>query len=165
MPGLPFVGAHLIDHLDRMTEFLRTLDDRFAQRLGGRFSDGSRTPEAALPENDSEPDLPGGLLTLLQLDPNGVGALDAGEVADVCDRDRDTILEYIRISEEQVIGWRSDDADAAVDEDEREACEHEAAGWQQTVDALRAALRLITLGAPRRPQQMELFPDQPDLFD
>ncbi|MGW5075808.1 T3SS (YopN, CesT) and YbjN peptide-binding chaperone 1 [Rhodococcus sp. NPDC004095] len=174
VPGLPFSHEQFGDHLDRMTTFLRGLDDQFAHRLGGRFCDESRAtePEAAFPDHECEPDLPSGLLTLIQLDPDGIGALNAEQVADVCGRDRDTILEYLRISEEQVVEWRgntvlayeSDDAD----DDEREMCEDEAAGWQQTVDSLRAALRFVTLGAPRRPRQTELFdlePDQPDLFD
>ncbi|MGW6695863.1 T3SS (YopN, CesT) and YbjN peptide-binding chaperone 1 [Rhodococcus sp. NPDC054953] len=167
LPGSPYAGAQLSDHLDRMTTFLRTLDDRFERRLGGRFCDDSRAAARAQPDRDSADDLPAGLLTLIQLDATETGTLDAGQVAQVCDHDRDTILRYLDICEEQVYEWRESGVAArgAGDDEEAGACDHEMAGWQATVDSLRAALRVVALGPPS-PRQMELFnTDQPDPFD
>ncbi|CRK50447.1 conserved hypothetical protein [Rhodococcus sp. RD6.2] len=185
LPASPFSGVHLCDHLDLMEDFLQRLDERFAERLGGRYckhtaadDDSAPVPEGS--ETDDDTGLPPSLLTLIQLDASGAGALDPDEVAEVCGHDRDAILDYLRICEEQEIAWNrsADDASAADNRDEFDICMHEAGAWQRTVGALRAALRIVTLPhtprahtAPQRhsarPRQGELFehPDQPGLFD
>lgn len=170
VPGSPFSAEQFGDHLDRMVGFLETVDDRFAGRLGGRVCDEGDAPEPEPVFPDPEPELPAGLVTLLHLDPGGAGVLDAEQVAGVCGHDRDTILEYLRVCQEQVLEWQglSEEARAADDPEEAAACDQETAGWHQTLDSLRAALRVVTLGPPRRPRQLNLFdprPDEPGLFD
>ena len=163
LPTSPFSAQQLSDQLDCMAAFLDTIDEEFAQRFDGELA---RTDDEV---DEPEPDLPAGLLALLHLDPGGGGALDAEQVATVCGFDRDTILEYLHISEEQEIAWynSSNEARDAGDLEEADACAHESHGWERTVTSLREALRVVTLGVRRRPQQMKLFdtqPDQPDLF-
>ncbi len=98
-----------------------------------------------------EPDtaLPAGLMCLLQLDDDDVGPLTTREIAAVCDFDRDVILHYIKVSEEQRFSWRSSIYDALEREDEEEAadCEHEEKAWMETVKSLREALRLVVLSS------------------
>lgn len=163
LPAAPFSAMQLSTQLDCMSQFLDTIDEAFALRLGGQLV-GDDSGDAA----DSE--LPAGLLTLLHLDPNGTGELDAEQVATVCGYDRDTILEYLDLAEEQTIAWEESAGQARDqgDTDEAGACEHEADGWRHTVQSLRAALRVVTLGVPRTSRQLEPynpFPDQPDLFE
>lgn len=164
LPAAPFSAQQLSDQLDCMVAFLETVDDDFAQHFDGCH--------ARLDQEDAdeqEPDFPAGLLTLLHLDPDGASTLDAEQVATICGFNRDTILEYLHISEEQAVAWdnSADEARAAGDTEEADACAHESTSWERTVASLRAALRVVTLGVRRRPTQMELFDnqtDQPDLF-
>lgn len=181
LPASPFSGKQLCDHLDRIEGFLHSLDDRFAERLGGKFytESTSEPDDNADTDTDESEQLPSDLLTLLQLDVHGRGTLGAAQVAEICGYDRIAILDHIRTCEEQVIAWHSsaDDASAADDHDEYDACIHEADAWQQTVDSLRAALRVVTVHTrstsagrdrdPAPPRQGALFdrPDQPGLFD
>ncbi|MFD1811759.1 T3SS (YopN, CesT) and YbjN peptide-binding chaperone 1 [Rhodococcus gannanensis] len=157
LPTAPFSAMQLSDQLNCMAAFLETVDDEFVERFGAQRA-GLDEPDS----DDQDAELPAGLLTLLHLDPDGAHALDGEEVATVCDFDRDTILEYLHISEEQVVAWqtRADEAHDAGDFDEADACAHESTGWERTVTSLRAALRVVTLGAQRRPNQLDLFGNQ-----
>jgi hypothetical protein len=96
---------------------------------------------------DADESLPAGLMCLLQLDDDDVGPLTTREIAAVCDFDRDSILRYIKVSEEQRFSWRSSVSDALARDDEEEAaaCEHEEKAWAETVKSLRAALRFVVL--------------------
>ncbi|MBA4021690.1 MAG: hypothetical protein C0482_04950 [Gordonia sp.] len=91
--------------------------------------------------------LPAGLMVILQLDDTDHGPLSPHEIATICNFDRDDILQYLRVSEEQELSWRSSIYDALVREDEEEAaaCEHEEKAWSATVKSLREALRLVVL--------------------
>lgn len=105
--------------------------------------------EAQPPVEDADADegLPAGLMCLLQLDDDDVGPLTTREIAAVCDFDRDAILHYIKVCEEQRFSWRSSIYDALEREDEEEAaaCEHEEKAWAATTKSLRAALRFVVL--------------------
>lgn len=106
------------------------------------------SPAGVTVDEEDEP-LPAGLMCLLQLDDEDVGPLTTREIAEVCDFDRDAILHYIKVCEEQRFFWRSSVYDALEREDEEEAaaCEHEEKAWMETVKSLRAALRLVVLSS------------------
>ncbi|MBA2532419.1 MAG: hypothetical protein H0V23_10000, partial [Nocardioidaceae bacterium] len=159
LPARPFVPAHLRDMLALMFQTAHDHDDDLAKRLQGRriVADAEPTIEtsesldedvrddADADDDDESNELAPELLTLLQLDPDGEGSVDAATAASVCGHDRDLILRLLRESEEQQIAWRtSADTDAADrDRDEAEACRHEASGWGRTIETLRGALRLV----------------------
>ena len=149
--GHPFVPEHLRHAVAVLTSVADRLDDELRLGLGGRVFFGedkdAGTDEAADSIADDAEDevLPEALLTLIQLDAEGDGAVTPEEAADICGRDRGDILRYIRIAEEQVIEWRSAAEEALGDGDREEAaaCAHEGKAWQSTVDLLRSALRLV----------------------
>lgn len=177
--GNPFVPRHLTEALDQFSAFAPTVDARFAARFGGsRFADGLPDEDfgSSNPSVDDDAPLPAALLTLLHLDPSGDGALTAEEVAAVCAHDRDAVLDYLRITQEQEISWlrSAEVAHAEADSDEAAACDHEARAWARTHAALLGALRVIALPAaphPTRPAakpaQLDFFGEPPDrtLFD
>ncbi|WP_030169971.1 MULTISPECIES: hypothetical protein [Actinomycetes] len=103
--------------------------------------------EARSAAEDADESLPAGLMCLLQLDDDDVGPLTTREIAAVCDFDRDAILHYIKVCEEQRFSWRSSIYDALERQDEEEAaaCEHEEKAWAATTKSLRAALRFVVL--------------------
>jgi hypothetical protein len=113
--------------------------------------DPAEDDESELSGPEEHPRLPAELLTLLQLDPHGTG-LEPSLVAKVCGWDRDCIVGLIEIGERDVIAWReaAREAAAAGDAEEAEACSHEAAGWQRTVDDLRGGLRAVVDRPQRR---------------
>lgn len=184
----PFVPEHLRDMLTRLTGFLENFDEQFADRFDGVLfgcnDSDDDSPDASAADDfdhdayldDEDADqaeaeapepLPPALLTLMQLDPNGSGTLDAASVAEICGRDRDTILDFMRITSEQQIEW-VDSADAARADGEVAdvaACEHEANAWAATLESLRAALRLVALPAPAGPPSHPQVPGQMELFD
>ncbi|WP_207843001.1 T3SS (YopN, CesT) and YbjN peptide-binding chaperone 1 [Williamsia soli] len=103
--------------------------------------------EAGAAVDGSGDTLPAGLMVILQLDDTEHGRLSPHEIATICEFDRDAILQYLRVSEEQELSWRSSIYDALSREDEEEAaaCEHEEKAWSTTVKSLREALRLVVL--------------------
>jgi hypothetical protein len=150
----PFVPKHLRHAVAVLTSVADRLDDELRLGLGGRAffgeDEASGTHEApSSPAEDGgaadDEELPEALLTLLQLDAEGTGAVSAEDAADICGRNRRDILHYIRTAEEQVIEWRSSAEEALGDGDREEAaaCAHEGKAWQSTVDLLRSALRLV----------------------
>jgi len=159
LPARPFVPAHLRDMLALMFQTAHDHDDDLAKRLQGRriVADAEPTIEtsesldedvrddADADDDDESNELAPELLTLLQLDPDGEGSVDAATAASVCGHDRDLILRLLRESEEQQIAWRTsaDTAAADRDRDEAEACRREASGWGRTIETLRGALRLV----------------------
>ena len=114
------------------------------------LTEGSGDVAAVVAEARSaakDDNLPAGLMCLLQLDDDDVSPLTTREIAAVCDLDRDAILHYIKVCEEQRFSWRSSIYDALEREDEEEAaaCEHEEKAWAATTKSLRAALRFVVL--------------------
>ena len=141
---LPFVGSQLRHAVALMSEIADRSDDELRVELGGRlFFDDEQEASAA------DDGLPPELLTLLHLDPNGTGDVTPELAADIFHHDRDLILDFIRQSEEQTISWRqsAERAEAKADDDDEAAvCDGERRAWQQTVDLLRAALRVVVGG-------------------
>lgn len=169
IPSYPFAPQVLRNMLQFMSQALDSLDDDLALRTGGRPAIDTEAPgrdeeddgaEAIGPSGaeaetrgttGDESDLHPALLTILQLDPEGRGALDPDEVADICDRDRELILALLHQCGREEISWR-DAAEAAVlagDDEEAAACEHELAAWEQTTQLLRRALRRVARGRRR----------------
>lgn len=108
-------------------------------------------PEEA--DDAGDTGLPPELLTLLQLDPHGEGTVSPELAADICGRDRNSILAFIRTCEEESIEWRAAGREAAAtsDIDEADASFHESAAWDQTTTLLRAALRVVVQSPPDSP--------------
>ncbi|MBD0324109.1 MAG: hypothetical protein ICV72_12095 [Aldersonia sp.] len=128
-----FVEANLWSACSRWSHFMAEGAPAIVDRLHA---------EAECEAGD-EP-LPPALMSLLQLDADGAGTLAPHEVAAVCDYDRDAILGYIAICEEQQTVWRSA-AEDAEEADERAACLHEARAWAATAKCLRGGLRAVLL--------------------
>ncbi|WP_072688275.1 T3SS (YopN, CesT) and YbjN peptide-binding chaperone 1 [Rhodococcus marinonascens] len=178
----PFVPNHLPQALKALGDILRGVDEDFAERFGGRsplssVASASNGDEVPNEEDEDDEGLPRALVTLMHLDPHDTGDLNATEVAEICGNDRDQILEFLRLSSEQEISWRisATEADSHGGREEAAACNHEANAWNQTVESLRTALRVVALpnGTPGTPSsgwaapQMKLFDiaSEPTLFD
>lgn len=150
---MPFVPAHVRDMLSVLSDTAGNIDDEVATRLGGRLmfeEPAALERDIYVIDEETPKELPPELLTLLHLDADGTGAVDDATAAKVCGHDRDRILLFLKLSSEQEIEWRTsaETAAAAGDADEAAACNHEAAGWQQTVETLRGALRLMVTADP-----------------
>lgn len=153
LPAMPFVPAHVRDMLSVLSDTAGNIDDEVATRLGGRLmfeEPAALERDIYVVDEETPKDLPPELLTLLHLDADGTGAVDDATAATVCGHDRDRILLFLKLSSEQEIEWRksAETAAAAGDAVEAAACNHEAAGWQQTLETLRGALRLVVTANP-----------------
>ncbi|TQF65798.1 hypothetical protein FK531_20445 [Rhodococcus spelaei] len=175
IPGFPFVPRHLTDLLERVTAFLATVDRAFAARFDAV---GHRTtPRPAVANHERAPDVPPALMAVMQLVRYGEGTLAAETAADVCERDRAAILDYMRISAERTAEWGGslERARAEANPDEVVHCEGEATAWAGTLAALSGALRAVSFSRPgltpappeEPPRQLELFdePSELTLFD
>ncbi|GAB93038.1 T3SS (YopN, CesT) and YbjN peptide-binding chaperone 1 [Gordonia rhizosphera] len=137
----PPVEAHLFRCLDECRTVFQDAQE-IADDVSGRLA---WSPE---PESSTDDDLPTLIQILVQLDAGGEVELSDEEVARICGHDREAILRYIRIVEQQMINWRNsaDEALTSGDSDEAEVCLHEAEGWAKTARDLRGALRAVALG-------------------
>ncbi|KAA0022467.1 T3SS (YopN, CesT) and YbjN peptide-binding chaperone 1 [Antrihabitans cavernicola] len=161
----PYVGRHLLSALDKFRELLGAVDQEFVERIGGSglWAD---TADEALVDQPAR-DVPEALLDIAH-----ELAIDPKDVARLCDNTQATILEYIRISREQVATWRESELEAAYADDTAKAqhCHSEALGWEQTTRVLWEALRVNrrpTLPIPKQGRQLELFGNTSEatLFD
>jgi hypothetical protein len=157
IPSYPFSPLVLRNMLQFMSSALDEIDDDLALRTGGRLAidpagldeeyDNPDDP-SPLEADDAEPsreepELHPALLRIIQLDADGRGEPEL--VADICDGDRDLILQLLRTSADQEIEWRQS-AEAAVlagDKDEAAVCEHELRAWEGATQLLRRALRFV----------------------
>ncbi|MFZ2174984.1 MAG: hypothetical protein WAW17_13320 [Rhodococcus sp. (in: high G+C Gram-positive bacteria)] len=152
--GSPFVPEHLGAVFGHLEHFVDTLDDTFAGLLGGTLTLSS-DPATGTGEHDCE-ELPAALMTLIHLDPHG--DLEPDDVVEICGRDRNTILGFLRICSEQEIEWhRNAELSRGHDAEEVAMCEGEAQSWGATKDSLRAALRAVVL--PHRAPPGNGFPN------
>lgn len=176
LPTSPFVPQHLLDALDHLAAFLGTVDEHFADRLGGELYFTGHVCEADDGIGETEVDLPLALLALRDFHLAGVVEISADTVANICDRNRETILDYLRICSEQKNTCRTAAATlrGAGEVRAAEAADTKTREWELTIDSLRAALCLVVparpphSGAtPTRSTQMELFekPEERTLFD
>ena len=81
-------------------------------------------------------------LTLLQLDPGGVG-LDAELTAEICGYDKALARQLLHIAGGQAAVWQTAADARPADPGEAARCVEEAAGWQATRRSLATALELI----------------------
>ncbi|WP_241387375.1 T3SS (YopN, CesT) and YbjN peptide-binding chaperone 1 [Rhodococcus sp. CH91] len=157
IPAYPFVPRHLDDAIDNLHTFFNRLAGEYSMSTEGRTryrAIFSEVEKAATEPTSSEDDLlPPALQALIHLDDDGTGTLDPHHVAHVCGHDRDAILAYLRIVQEQEIDWRSgaDEATADGDEEEAAAQNHEADGWANTYRHLRSALEVTVLPGGKGP--------------
>ena len=164
LPASPFTPRNLRAMVLSMAEVIDRVDDDLVARLGGRRGlepEDEARDETGVPENPADAeDLPGdaepqddpeqpslhpALQTLLQLDVVCTGEVAPELAASVCEFDRDLVLTLLREASEQEITWRKSANLALIgdDTDEAKICFHEAAGWESTVETLRAALQVI----------------------
>ncbi len=140
----PFVPAHLVRAIDRLTAFTSGLDEAFANNLGGVMAGPRQTSvvEADFPQDD---EVPPQLMTLLQLDAASELPLDPDDILSICGRDRATIARYESFCKEQAESWRECAGEARISgEAEVESeCEAEAVPWDRAVQVLRLALRTV----------------------
>jgi hypothetical protein len=136
----PFVPEHLTELLPRMCEIVATHDVALAKQCGGR------TLVADEPEDVPDEDIHPVMLTLLHL--SAERPLTANIVARACDNDPKLICELMLWNVEQEVSWRHarDAATAAGDVDKADACEHERADAEGTIQLMREALALALGG-------------------
>ncbi|XGU18500.1 hypothetical protein ACETU7_22255 [Rhodococcus sp. 3Y1] len=101
-------------------------------------------------------------MALLELDADGTGELSAEEVAVICEHDRDTILDYLRISQEQETAWHEALTESIRrKDDDTDLCAGEKRAWTHAIRNLRRGLRVVVLPAKdAAPTQLGLFDDQ-----
>lgn len=140
LPATPFVPVHLRRMLATFVEIADQLGAELVDRLGGeRELPGESAGEPAAADDVDA--IPPELVTLLDLDPDGVG-LDAELTAGVCGHDRALAWQLLHIASGQEDVWRA--AGLETDDPEEEAkCAQEAAGWKATRLSLASALELI----------------------
>ena len=140
LPAIPFVPAQLRRMLASFAEIAGHLDHELVRRLGG-----DREIEPGQPSSgpvDEPEGVPPELLTLLQLDPGGVG-LDAELTAEICGYDRALARQLLHIAGGQAAVWQTAADARPADPGEAARCIEEAAGWQATRRSLATALELI----------------------
>lgn len=172
--GAPFVPDHLLRTLRSFAELAEAAEE-LADELGGqpiRADEGSFSsfePDddglaAAFDAHECH-EFPPELMSILELDADTSEVLTADDIAEICGRDRDTILDYLRISQEQEAAWHDALTNAlAIDGDDIELCTGEKRAWTQAIRHLRRALRVVVL-PPKdkgdKGRQLDLF-GEPD---
>ena len=141
-----FIAAAFEKALHAWFKFMRVGAGTIAREIVSAGVTDDVIEPGSTPTDDTR-GLPPALMVLLHLDPDGAGLLAPHEVAEICDHDRDAILRYLRISTDEAIEWRraADVAADRGDQTEARACLHEADGWAQTKETLRAGLRAVVL--------------------
>lgn len=157
--GAPFVAEHLLRALRSFAE-LAEASDELAEELGGQpiratgdtaFNDGMASehedPGAEYESHECH-EFPPALMALLELDADGTGELSAEEVAVICEHDRDTILDYLRISQEQETAWHEALTESIRrKDDDTDLCAGEKRAWTHAIRNLRRGLRVVVLPA------------------
>jgi hypothetical protein len=139
------------DDLDRSEDEDADPDEELDEldRLGVEEDSRDASVHGAGGANDeaapSRSELDVALLTLLQLDAEAVGSVDAELAASVCGFDKAVVLRLLGDTGRQEVAWSRarDRAVAARDSGEADACDDELRAWQRTTGLLRRALRLI----------------------
>lgn len=137
----PFVAQHILNAFDRIVAFASTIDEVFADNMGGVLAAES---VVTMHVDDTGEEVPPPVMTLLEVDAES-GSVGAHDVVAVCGRDRETVATYEAFCSEQAESWR-DCAREARDRGEVDvaaSCEREALPWDRVVTAFRAALRTV----------------------
>ena len=122
-------------------------DDVGAHRGGSDEQDADGPLWCRTSARSAGPRSPAGPCACCNSTTRNVGPLTTREIVAVCDFDRDAILHYIKVSEEQRFSWCISAYDAVEREDEElaAACQHEEKARMGTVKSLRVAMRLVVL--------------------
>lgn len=142
----PFVPQHVINAAMRISRFAFAVDDAFAETFGGvvhRECDSIDMHDA--PDSAESVDIPTELMTLLEMDAESGGAIDADDVVKVCGADRSAMKRYETFCAEQAESWREHAQEARLrdEHDAAEEAEAEAIPWDRVVRALQAAQRTV----------------------
>lgn len=182
LPSAPFVPAHLLSALDRMAEFLETLDVEFATHLGGELL---REPDHVCgPDDDEDPlwtpesedDLPLALLALRDFHQHGAVEIQVKTVAAIGANEPTELQRFLAMTVEQQVGWECEALEraAAGDDEGVEAADARALEWELTGRSLTAALQFLDGPAEESPRAAStrrdkparrVAPEQPALFD
>lgn len=141
----PFVPQHVVNAAGRLARFTASLDDDFAEHLGGVVAVQDVAAAVDASSDTVEDELPPQLMTLLEMDAESGGAVDAEDILSVCGPDRAKIVRFEHFCAEQAESWR-DYAEEALFRGEPVAadeCTAEAIPWDRIVSALRSALAAI----------------------
>lgn len=142
----PFLAQHVFNALTRISDFAFSVDDAFAEALGGvvhrdndvvALHDAFDSPDAG--------DIPPKLMALLEMDAESGGKIDATAVVSVCGTDRFTMEQYEAFCAGQAESWRENAGDARLREDHSaaEKADAEAVPWERVVRALQVARRTV----------------------
>jgi hypothetical protein len=148
LPAWPFVPEHLRSMLTGMSAKIDEIDEDLLARVGGRLPFASPEEPTALSDpatrSGTTPPDDTTLMTLLQLDADASGTIDADLAAGVCTYDQGLIVRLLGETEGQEIAWRRARDEALLEGDRAEAgaCRHEMEAWERTTVLLRRALRL-----------------------
>jgi hypothetical protein len=147
LPAWPFVPEHLRSMLTGMSAKIDEIDEDLLARVGGRLPFVPTEDDTTVPRVPANPvgtrdDTT--LMTLLQLDADAVGTVDADLAAGVCGYDQGLIVRLLAETEGQEVAWRRARDEALLESDgaEAAACRHETEAWERTTVLLRQALRL-----------------------
>jgi len=169
LPSSPFVPAHLLSGLDRMAEFLETLEVEFATHLGGELL---REPDhVCAPDDDEDPpwtpesegDLPLALLALRDFHLHGEVEIQVKTVAAIGDNEPSELQRFLAMTVEQQVGWECEALEraAAGDDDGMEAADARALEWELTGRSLTAALEFLDRPADESPRAPAAKPGKP----
>jgi len=139
LPATPFGPVQLRRMLATFVQIAEQLGEELAEHLGGeREIERDESSDEATDEPDA---IPPELVTLLGLDPDGLG-LDPELTAAVCGHDKALAWQLLHVARGQEVAWRAaiDDTD---DPEQEAKCAEEAAGWKATRLSLTRALELI----------------------
>lgn len=142
LPADPFVPVQVRRMLATFVEIAEQLGEDLRERLGGEPEIARPDPSVAAAAAAEDLDaIPPELVTLLGMDPDGVG-LDPEVTAGVCGFDRALAWQLLHIAGGQEDVWRT--AMQETDDPDQEAkCAEEASGWKATRRSLTDALELI----------------------
>lgn len=126
--GWPFVADHLRQLVQRVCQEVGQIRDDLVVRLAS----AEEAPHPAM-------------LTLLHLDAQEPGSVDARLAASICEHDRDLVLRLLEWNADQENAWRDarDDAEAEGDRGLAGICEDELDQVARTTALLQAALRVV----------------------
>ncbi|HSE08421.1 MAG TPA: hypothetical protein VLB29_07125 [Nocardioidaceae bacterium] len=173
VPAWPFAPEHLRSLVGLMMSTLDSLDDDLAARVRGSWPHvADSSDEEEWDENEAEPDgsdddhgpVHPAMQTLRELEAEAPGSVDPELAADICEMDRDLILELIRHHSEQELRWRGarDEAIAAGDpEDEAASCDGEMLRAIRMQSLLRRALRVVVEQRMGRPPGRTSYDEPP----
>ena len=159
LPALPFAPLHLRAMLRLMSTTVDRVDDDLVARIGGRRAFEPVEPltddeldtmldAAAAEASTSDEDVPlhPAMSTILQLEDDAPGSVDPALAADICDLDRDLVLELIGQQSGLETGWRERYEQVLLTGDgdeEAAACRGRMDRAARMTNLLRRALRVV----------------------